>query len=159
MNFYNFLKNRAIEEKIEKIVVGAIITNPKNQILLVKRKMDDFMGGIYEIPSGNLEEGESIYETLVRETKEETNLDIKEVKTYINQFDYQSKSGKKCRQFNFEVEVASGEIILTEHDLYKWVALEEIDKEKGISQELKYGLLIYKFNKEQKIYKSTNILH
>lgn len=46
MNFYNFLKNRAIEEKIEKIVVGAIITNPKNQILLVKRKMDDFMGGI-----------------------------------------------------------------------------------------------------------------
>lgn len=151
MNFYNFLKSKALEEKIEKIVVGAIITNSKNQILLVKRKLDDFMGGIYEIPSGNLEKGEDIYEAIIRETKEETNLNIKEVKAYINQFDYQSKSGKMCRQFNFEVEVEEGEILLTEHDLYKWIPLEQIDKENEISKELKYGLLIFKFNKEKSI--------
>lgn len=149
MEFYQFLKSMATENGIEKFIAGAIITNDKGEILLVKRKQDDFMGGIYEIPSGNLEKGESIYEALLRETKEETNLKVKKVKSYISQFDYLSRSCKKCRQFNFEVEVEEGKVLLTEHDSYKWISLEDIDSEKEISPELKYGLLIYKFNKEQ----------
>lgn len=149
MKFYQFLKTRAIEDGIEKIVAGAIITNNKGEVLLVKRKQDDFMGGIYEIPSGNLEEGESIYDALLRETKEETNLKIKKVKSYVSQFDYFSKSHKKSRQFNFEVVVEEEKILLTEHDSYKWISLEEIENENEISPELKYGLLIYKFNKEE----------
>lgn len=153
MNFYENLKNRAIENKIKKFVAGAIITNEKGEVLLVKRKKDDFMGSIYEVPSGNLEQEESVYDALIRETKEETNLKIKKVKSYINQFDYLSSSGNKCRQFNFEVEVEDGTIVLTEHESYKWIALQGINNEKEISQELKDTLLIYIFNKEQKKYK------
>lgn len=150
MKFYEFLQNKAIEDGIERFVVGAVITNEKGEIFLAKRKKDDFMGGIYEIPGGNAKKGESIYDTLVREIKEETNLDIKKVESYIDQFDYLSGSCKKCRQFNFKVLVTGGPILLTEHDSYKWIQLKDIDNEKEISPEVKHGLLVYKFNEEQK---------
>lgn len=150
MKFYEFLEKKAIEDGIERFVVGAIITNENGDIFLAKRKKDDFMGGIYEIPGGNARKGENIYDTLIREIKEETNLDIKKVESYIDQFDYLSGSCKKCRQFNFEVKVTGGPILLTEHDSYKWISLEDIDKENEISPEVKHGLLIYKFNQEQK---------
>lgn len=150
MNFYEFLKEKAKTDGIERFVEGAIIANEKGEILLAKRKSDDFMGGIYEIPSGKAKKGENIMDALIRETKEETNLDIKSINAYIDQFDYLSGSCKKCRQFNFKVEVSGGPILLTEHDTYKWVSLEDIENEKNISPELKYSLLIYRFNERQK---------
>ncbi len=149
MEFYQFLQKEAIEQGIEKFVVGAIITNEKGQIFLAKRKQDDFMGGIYEIPGGKANKGENIYDTLVREIKEETNLTIKKVTSYIGQFDYLSSSCKKCRQFNFKVEVTGGPVLLTEHDTYKWINLEEVNDESNISPELRHALLVYKFNQEQ----------
>lgn len=145
MDFYNFLKKNAKKDKIDKIVVGAIITNENGEIFLAERKKDDFMGGMFEIPGGNAEKGENIYDTLVREIKEETNLNLKEVSKYINYFDYVSESGKKCRQFNFRVEVEDGDIRLTEHDSYKWIRLDEIEEQK-ISPEVKECLVIHRFN-------------
>ena len=147
MNFYEYLENRAKDNGVEKIVVGAVIMNDNGEILLMRRKEDDFMGGIFEIPGGNAEKGEGIYEVLAREIKEETNLDFKKVMTYINYFDYLSGSGKKCRQFNFKVEVKDGPIVLTEHDTYKWVGLDEIEAQ-NISDEVKECLIIYRFNEE-----------
>lgn len=145
MNFYEYLENRAKDNGVEKIVVGAVIMNDNGEILLMRRKEDDFMGGIFEIPGGNAEKGEGIYEVLAREIKEETNLDLKKVMTYINYFDYLSGSRKKCRQFNFKVEVKGGPIVLTEHDTYKWVRLDEIEVQ-NVSEEVKECLIIYRFN-------------
>ncbi len=145
MDFYKYLENKAKNEGISKMVVGAVITNKNGEILLMRRKKEDFMVGIFEIPGGNAEKGEGIYEVLVREIKEETNLDLRKVQYYINQFDYLSSSGKKCRQFNFKVEVSGGPIVLTEHDTYKWVSLDEIE-EQNVSDEVKECLIIYRFN-------------
>ena len=145
MNFYEYLENRAKDNGVEKIVVGAVIMNDNGEILLMRRKEDDFMGGIFEIPGGNAKKGEGIYEVLAREIKEETNLDLKKVMTYINYFDYLSGSRKKCRQFNFKVEVKGGPIVLTEHDTYKWVRLDEIEVQ-NVSEEVKECLIIYRFN-------------
>lgn len=147
MNFYEYLENRAKDDGIEKIVVGAVITNDNDEILLMKRKEDDFMGGIFEIPGGNAEDGEGIYEVLEREIKEETNFDLKRVISYINYFDYLSGSGKKSRQFNFKVEVTGGPIILTEHDTYRWVNLDEIETQ-NVSDAVKESLIIYRFNEK-----------
>ena len=77
MELYKYLENKAKEEGINKIVDRAVITNQDDKILLMKRKQDDFMGGIYEIPGGNSEQEENIYDTLEREIKEETNFDLK----------------------------------------------------------------------------------
>lgn len=147
MNFYEYLENRAKDDGVEKIVVGAVITNDNDEILLMKRKEDDFMGGIFEIPGGNAEDGEGIYEVLEREIKEETNFDLKRVISYINYFDYLSGSGKKSRQFNFKVEVTGGPIILTEHDTYRWVNLDEIETQ-NVSDAVKESLIIYRFNEK-----------
>lgn len=50
---------------------GAIIVNDKNQVLLVKQTL-----GHYSFPKGHVEFGETEEETAIRETKEETNIDI-----------------------------------------------------------------------------------
>ena len=54
--------------------VYLIIFNKDNQILLSKRASTGFMDGYYGLPSGHLEEGETISEALVRESREEINI-------------------------------------------------------------------------------------
>ena len=120
----------AIKDGIEKPVVGAVIQNEKNEFLLLKRPSNDFMGGINELPSGNLEEGESLKEGLIREVKEETNLNLKNILRYLGHFDYKSGSGKKARQFNFLIQVEKGEIKLTEHDGYIWAPKDSTEFKK-----------------------------
>lgn len=147
MKFYEILIEKGKEEDIIKNVVGAIIVSENNEVLIMSRKEDDFMGGIDELPSGNMESGETIYEALIREVKEETNLDIEKVTSYINSFDYVSGSGKKARQFNFAVTVKSTDTIkLTEHDSYKWLSIDEARKNAKITDEVKFALEIYYFN-------------
>ena len=88
MELYELLIKKGKQDGIVKNVVGAIILNEKNEALIMSRKIDDFMGGIDELPSGNMEQGENIYDSLIREVKEETNLDVVNVKLYIGSFDY-----------------------------------------------------------------------
>ncbi len=129
MGLYELLIRKGKQEGIVKNVVGAIILNEKNKVLIMSRKTDDFMGEIDELPSGNMEQGENIYDALVREVKEETNLDVVDVKSYIGSFDYISGRGKKARQYNFVLDVKNTKnIILTEHYEYNWLTIEEIRK-------------------------------
>ena len=147
MELYELLIKKGKEEGIIKNVVGAIILNEKDEVLIMSRKTDDFMGGIDELPSGNMEQGENIYEALVREVKEETNLDVVNVKSYIGSFDYVSGSGKKERQYNFVIDVKNTEnIVLTEHNEYNWLTIEEIRKSSKITDEVKYIVEICYFN-------------
>lgn len=147
MELYELIIRKGEQEGIIKNAVGAIILNEKNKVLMMSRKTDDFMGGIDELPSGNMEQGENIYDALVREVKEETNLDIVNVKSYIGSFDYISGSGKKSRQYNFVLDVKNTEnIILTEHGEYNWLTIEEIRKSNKITDEVKYILEICYFN-------------
>lgn len=147
MKFYDLLIEKGKEEGIIKNVVGAIVLNSKKEILIMTRKLDDFMGGIDELPSGNMDSGETIYDALIREVKEETNLDIKQVNSYINSFDYISGSGKMARQYNFVVTVKStDDVRLTEHDSYKWLSIADALNNSKITDEVKYTLEIYYFN-------------
>lgn len=114
------LHEQADADAVAQIVVGAVICNGAS-VLLLKRPADDFMGGIYELPSGKVEPGEVLDDALIREVKEETGLDIATITIYIGHFDYTTGTGNKTRQFNFAVTVAAPEpIVLTEHDTYMW---------------------------------------
>ncbi|WP_280369806.1 NUDIX domain-containing protein [Nocardia wallacei] len=110
---------------VQQLVVGGVVQHA-GRVLLLQRPEDDFMGGIWELPSGKVESGESLDHALIREVKEETGLGVTAIRSYLGSFDYESGSGKKARQFNFAVDVSDTEpVLLQEHDAYTWTALTE----------------------------------
>jgi len=110
----------ARKDSVQQLVVGGVV-QVDGKILLLKRPPTDFMGGIYELPSGKVELGETLTEALAREVAEETGLSFTSITRYLGSFDYLSGSGKLSRQFNFVVSVAQCQPIrLTEHDGYIW---------------------------------------
>lgn len=119
------LNTEAERDGVQQLVVGAVVQHD-GEVLLLQRPDDDFMGGIFELPSGKVEAGEALDAALKREVKEESGLDVAAIRDYLGSFDYTSGSGKKSRQFNFAVDVASPEPIeLQEHDAYAWTPLAE----------------------------------
>ncbi|KKP69302.1 hypothetical protein A2X44_04090 [candidate division CPR3 bacterium GWF2_35_18] len=62
-----------------KVGVGVMIFNKEQKVLLGKR-LGKHGDGEYAFPGGKVEVGETFVETAIRETKEETNLDLKDPK-------------------------------------------------------------------------------
>lgn len=66
-----------IEEKYLRATVGAFIENKEGKILLI-RSPKWLEGNLWLCPSGGIEYGESPIEAAMRETKEETGLDLED---------------------------------------------------------------------------------
>lgn len=119
------LTNQAKKDGMESFVVGGtIIKNDK--ILFLRRAPHETIPGIWELPSGGVETGETLEEALCREIKEETNLIVTKILKYLDCFDYTTQKGIR-RQFNFLVEVESFEIKTNpeEHDAFGWYTQDE----------------------------------
>jgi mutator protein MutT len=70
----------------------ALILNDKNQLLVTRRKQDPFKGTL-DLPGGFAEPGESIEQCLIREVKEELDLDITHLEylcSFPNTYPYKS---------------------------------------------------------------------
>ncbi|MFF2040585.1 NUDIX domain-containing protein [Kitasatospora sp. NPDC058170] len=116
----------AQEAGVTRFVVAAVITDG-DRVLLLRRPADDFMPGLWELPSGKVEPGEDFERALLRETEEETGLTVNQINGYLGQFDYTSKSGTLTRQLTFEVAVEkTAPITLTEHDDHTWADRSEL---------------------------------
>ncbi|NOR84682.1 NUDIX domain-containing protein [archaeon] len=63
-------------------VVGPLMFNDNNEIFLIKSPK---FGGLYIVPGGHIELGETMQEALKREIKEETNLEIKDIEFFMVQ--------------------------------------------------------------------------
>ena len=108
------------------LTVRGIIKNDNDEILIVKRhpksRTDPKM---WELPGGKVEKGEFFVDALIREIKEEVNLDVK-VGDFAEavQNDYMHK---RTVQIMMYLEDIKGEIkISEEHTAWKWASLEEI---------------------------------
>lgn len=131
---------------VRQLVVGGIVQDG-DYVLLLRRLADDFMGGIYELPSGKVDPDEPLDAALVREIKEETGLDVATIGAYLGSFDYESGSGKKSRQFTFAVDVAAtGPVVLTEHDKHMWSSLAD---ELPVSEAVKAVLDSYRTTRRE----------
>ena len=109
-----------------KVLCG-LIFNTKDELLITRRLGGEFSGK-WEFPGGKLEENESEQDCLIREIKEELDIDI-----IVNSFFMRNEHTYP----EFSVELISylstfigGNIKLVDHDKYEWVEtsrLKEFD--------------------------------
>ena len=104
------------------IAVGAFIFNNKGEIFLIKSPK---WGGRYVIPGGHVELGETLEDALIREVKEESNLDIRNPKflTFIEHIYNKEFSEKKhFIFFDFTCNTNSKIVTLNEEATdYIWI--------------------------------------
>lgn len=114
-------------------VVGAVVSRG-DRVLLLRRAANDFLGGLWEFPSGKVETTDpDLISALHREVEEETGLVIATVDDYLGAFDYTSGSGGRSRQHTWCVSVTGTEVVLSEHDDLAWVGAAG---ERAVSAEL-----------------------
>jgi 8-oxo-dGTP diphosphatase len=138
------LLRRACADGIDQYRVGALIART-GRVLLVRRAPHDSLPGLFELPSGGVEDGEGILAALFREVAEETGLRVVSVVAFAGSFDYLARrSGRIARQFNFAVGVGSGEVRLRpdEHDQLLW-ATPDVAMNLNLSEDVRSVLARY----------------
>jgi len=124
--------DQAAQDGITRLVAGVAAFDPKGRILLLRRAAGDSLPGLWEIPSGRVEEGETIEQAAKRELSEEAGLRGVDLAGYAGHFDYATSSGT-TRQLVFTAHVDSTDVVLSpEHDEYAWRhadALPAVSKE------------------------------
>ena len=108
-------------------VVAAIIINSGNQILITLRPEGLHLSGMWEFPGGKVEKGESKEVALVREIKEETNLDIKVGDLYWQEKVDYSKKRVHLFFYKCSLTVEQQQVICHEIDDYRWVYPEQLN--------------------------------
>ena len=104
-------------------VVAAIIMN-NGKIFATQRGYGDFKGG-WEFPGGKIEVDETPQEALIREIKEELEVDIK-VGDLIDTVEYDYPTFHLSMDC-FWAEIVSGNLVLREHEAAKWLTKDELD--------------------------------
>lgn len=106
-----------------KVVAG--ILQKDDKILIARKAPGKSLEGYFEFPGGKIEALETPEESLVRELMEEMSIKIK-VNKYVGEsiYDY---GNIVISLKGYTAEILEGEITLTDHDMYKWVTLAEIN--------------------------------
>ena len=103
------------------LVVAGGILKENGLYLIAQRKKDDDYGLRWEFPGGKLREGETGEECIVRELKEELNIDV-EVMGFYDEF----VEGDLTILY-YLVRRVSGKFTLNEHEKIQWVFPDELD--------------------------------
>lgn len=116
---------------MRRLAAKAFILNPDYKILVIKRSDDaEYKPDVWEFPGGRIEEGECLIETLKREVKEETGIDIdvgEPLKVH------------KFRRLDEDITLTcflcrhiSGSVVLSdEHSTYEWINIDEAHSRVG----------------------------
>jgi 8-oxo-dGTP diphosphatase len=125
------LRAKAQLDEIERLVAGSVVVKRTSRgvvkVLVLDRVPNEYLGGIEELPSGQVEAGEPLMDALVRELTEETGLKARAVRAYLFAFDYQSRANRKTRQLNFLVVPDDAEVRTSaEHNGHRWLSVDEL---------------------------------
>jgi len=115
-----------LKQHFPEPTVGGLIVGPDGKILLIKSYK---WKNLYVIPGGHIELGEKIHEALKREIKEETGLDIYDIR-FINYYEHISEpTFWKKRHFiflDFLAKTKSTRVHLDEEgQAYIWITPKE----------------------------------
>jgi len=107
------------EEKTREFKAAMVVLiNDKDEVLLLKRSLGPhWMPGKWALPGGHIEEGETPLDAAIRETKEETNLDVDRV----------NELGKREQVMIYYATSHSGEVEIDfEHTDWAWVSSDKL---------------------------------
>ena len=120
------IRKQAQSDGITHISTGVAVVKG-DKILVVRRVAhDDTLAGEWELPGGGVDSNETIEQGAMRELLEETGLEVDKIIGTFDGFDYATSKKPKVRQVNFKVTVRSGDVRLSEHDMYKWITADDI---------------------------------
>jgi len=105
-------------------VVALVLENHQGEILVAKRADHKHLGGMWEFPGGKVEEGETQFQALKREIKEEIDFDIQQAQQLII-------TQHKYKEFTLSLDVwyvkaNNPKIIAKENQPLKWVCKTEL---------------------------------
>lgn len=109
---------------MKEIKVVAAIIQKENKILATKRGYGEFIN-MWEFPGGKIESGETKEQALVREIKEELNIEISVDKFAID-IEYQYPNFYLFMSC-FMCSIKEGSIELLEHNDGRWITKEELN--------------------------------
>ena len=102
--------------------VAIVIINQNGQILsLLRSESDSWKPLHWGLPGGHIDKGETPFEAVIRETKEECNLDVNPI--YADSI----VTDENYRIYLYYAVQYSGDIQLSfEHSEYKWYTVDEL---------------------------------
>jgi 8-oxo-dGTP diphosphatase len=135
------------------IVCNTLTFERDGKFLIIKRRPDEVaFPGKWEFPGGKLESGESIKASLIREAKEETNLELDSEPIYMGEYEFTRRDGLHVVGLRFVARAKKGEVMLSEdHTEHAWITLKEAaeyDLIEGLDKELNQAYEI--LNKQNK---------
>jgi len=129
-----------VDDKHHYVVVTGIVIKDRKYLIVKRSDKEKAFPGKWTVPGGKLERNDyqsrdadtsagqwyNILEDLLRrEVKEETNLEIKNIK-YLASLCFVRPDGHPVVVISFYAEYDSGEVILNEEGVeYVWVSLDE----------------------------------
>lgn len=118
---------------MKTIEVVAAIMKKENKIFITRRASGDF-ADMWEFPGGKIERLESREEALIREIKEELELDI-DVLEFLTTIDY-DYSKFHLTMHCFICEISGGKLNLNVHNDSKWITLDELDEPEWVPADI-----------------------
>lgn len=106
-------------------VVCAIIFKHK-KVLVAQHNMHPIHLNKWEFPGGKIEEGETRLEAIVREIKEELDIEVS-VLEELHPIKY-SYPAKDIKLIPLICEITNGTIVLKQHLSYQWIEIDRVNE-------------------------------
>lgn len=137
-----------------EMVTCVMIQNPENNDVLVQNRTRKYPG--YSFPGGHVERGENIYDCAVREIKEETGLDVKNL-TYCGTVHWVNRENdERYLCFMYKTTQFSGQLIKeADEGEHLWLSIEELhttSKEKFSSVHYALSPLFHEYGRFSEVF-------
>ncbi len=116
-------------------VVGGLIVDDQERVFILKRADNqEIFPGCWDIPGGQVEEGESLFTALSREVHNETGWRLTDVLKEVSIFEWKPPSGKPGQsrlEFDFLIKVQGDlenpKLETGKFSSWRWIATEDMD--------------------------------
>lgn len=104
------------------VVVGCLIEKD-GKYLLVQEK-NPAVYGLWNLPAGKVEKGQTLKEAAIREAKEESGYDVE----LVREIGIYHKDGERALKHVFEAKIIGGELKAPEDEILdaKWLSFDQI---------------------------------